>query len=380
MHEWLIVLLAIVIVIAIIIVIAFVIIRPYIKTDIPLNEPCGDTRLCAAGTTCVNGTCKSDPGGFCNVLSDCSPQSSECIDNICATGEMLTLIQPTPNSLIVEGFDNVYDQQPLPEYANSQSCESDCSRCPSGEICQGSAVILNGLKKYQFGRHKIIDVLELTTLMSIDGSGPLGAPVWILLEDGSIMQDINDNFTTILSNIHPDRLFMISKTVVGATSNGTMYWLKGNNFANIRSGGTLNWNVARWAPTGIVHVSNTLDYEWLWIQSHSGSGSKGYLYSVSGEPSLSKTENMNGRTFRIYGDSVSAYTDVNPVTATGVNNFEQVIPLMVDGAMTSSNQVIRITPQDSTRIWSIRVYAQMLGVPSIRQTDNVYEIQNRLCE
>ncbi len=407
MYEWLAVTLAIIVVVIIIIVIALVIARPWIKTDIPLNQPCSSSLLCVAGTTCVNGTCKSNPGEFCNVVTDCAPNSVDCIDNICTTPEMLLLVAPTSNSVEVEGLDGVFDQAPLPEYLNAQNCGtsisdgeprafgerpgtgSRCRRCPRGKICRGSAVILNGLKKYQFGEHKILDVLELTTLLEIDGTGPLGATVWILLENGTIMQDFNENLTSLSSNIQPDRIFMLGTTVIGATSNGVMYQLDGRSMATVSGGTTrrLNWIPVRWAPDNIVHVSTSLNGVWLWTQSGHSGGSTGRLFNMTdlsrGNPRLVLTEQMTGRTFRIYGENNNAHTNVNPMTATGqsdVNGLIQIIPLMVDGAMTSANQIIRITPEDNHRIWSIRVFQQVLGTPGIRGTDNVYEIQNRLCE
>jgi hypothetical protein len=394
MQEWLAVILAIIVVVIIIIAIALIIARPWIKKDIPLNQPCSSSRLCVAGTTCINGTCKANPGEFCNVATDCGPQSIDCIDNICVTSEMINLIAPTSNSIQVEGLDGVYDQAPLPEYSDAQNCDcrdrhSHGRRCPRGKICRGSAVILNGIKKYQFGEHKILDVLELTTLLQIDGTGPLGSTVWILLENGTIMQDFNENITSLSSNIQPDRLFMLGTTVIGATSNGVMYQLDSHSMTTVTGGSIrrLNWNPVRWASSNIVHVSTSLDGVWLWTQSSHGGGSTGRLYNmtdlVSGNPRLVETEQMIGRIFRIYGENNNAHTGVNPITATGqsdVDGLIQVIPLMVDGAMTSANQIIRITPEDNHRIWSIRVFQQFLGTPGVRGTDNVYEIQNRLCE
>ena len=185
-----------------------------------------------------------------------------------------------------------------------------------------------------------------------------------------------------------------------------MYQLDSRSMTTVTGGSIrrLNWNPVRWASSNIVHVSTSLDGVWLWTQSSHGGGSTGRLYNmtdlVSGNPSpfteragfsnrgfevprLVDTEQMIGRIFRIYGENNDAHTDVNPITATGqsdVDGLIQVIPLMVDGAMTSANQIIRITPEDNHRIWSIRVFQQFLGTPGVRGTDNVYEIQNRLCE
>lgn len=407
MHEWLAVILAIIVIVIIFIVIALVIARPWIKTDIPLNQPCSSSLICVAGTTCVNGTCKSNPGEFCNVATDCGPNSVDCIDHICVTPEMMNLIAPTSNSVQVEGLEGVYDQAPLLEYSNAQNCGTSIgdgeprtsgeradsgsrhSRCPRGKICRGSAVILNGIKKYQFGEHKIIDVLELTTLLQIDGTGPLGSSVWTLLENGTIVQDFNENFTSLSSNIRPDRLFMIGTTVIGATSNGIMYQLDGRSMSSISENPTrrLNWIPVSWTANNIVHVSTSLNGVWLWTQSSHSGGSTGRLYNITdltrGNPRLVETVHMTGRTFRIYGENNNAHTDINPLTATGqsdVDGLIQIIPLMVDGAMTSANQIIRITPEDNHRIWSVRVFQQVLGIPGVRGTDNVYEIQNRLCE
>lgn len=389
MYEWLAVILAIIVLVGIIIAIALIIARPWIKKDIPLNQPCSSSRLCVAGTTCINGTCKANVGEFCNVTKDCGPKAIECVDNICITAEMMNLVAPTSNSVRVEGLDDVYDQAPLPQYSDAQNCDCQGRHCPRGKICRGSGVILNGIKKYQFGEHKILDVLELTTLLQIDGTGSLGSTVWILLENGTIMQDFNENLTSLSSNIQPDRLFMLGTTVIGATSNGVMYQLDSRSMTTVTGGSIrrLNWNPVRWASNNIVHVSTSLNGVWLWTQNSHRSGSTGRLYNMTdltgSVPRLVLTEQMTGRTFRIYGENNDAHTNVNPITATGqsdVDGLIQVIPLMVDGAMTSSNQIIRITPEDNHRIWSIRVFQQALGTPGVRGTDNVYEIQNRLCE
>lgn len=394
MYEWLAVILAIIVLVGIIIAIALIIARPWIKKDIPLNQPCSSSRLCVAGTTCINGNCKADVGEFCNVTKDCGPKAIECVDNICITAEMMNLLAPTSNSVSVGGLDGVYDQDPLPEYSDAQNCEcqdrhSHGRLCPRGKLCSGSSVILNGIKKYQFGEHKILDVLELTTLLQIDGNGPLGSTVWILLENGTIMQDFNENIMSISSNIQPDRLFMLGSTVIGATSNGVMYQLDSRSMTTVTGGSIrrLDWIPVRWASNNIVHVSTSLNGVWLWTQSSHRGGSTGRLYNMTdlfeSVPRLVKTEQMTGRIFRIYGENNDAHTNVNPINATGqsdVDGLIQVIPLMVDGAMSSFNQIIRITPEDNHRIWSIRVFQQVLGTPAFRVTDNVYEIQNRLCE
>lgn len=74
-----------------ILIIGFIIARPWTQKDVPLNQPCDSSKLCIAGTTCTNGSCKSDPGQFCQNLSDCTSVSVGCINNVCSTTEMIII-------------------------------------------------------------------------------------------------------------------------------------------------------------------------------------------------------------------------------------------------------------------------------------------------
>lgn len=366
------VVLAIVIILLIIIVIAVVLSRPWIKTDIGLNQPCSDSKICLAGYSCESGFCKANPGTACTIDSDCGGSSIGCVNGICSTG--LVPLEPPPNSEPVPGLTDVYDMQGTVGSGVARSC--DTTICPSGQTCEGSIVLLNGLRTYQFGRNKVLDVTELTV------TGTDRPEVLILLDSGAIMRDNNGTVTSVSNSVKLDRILMIGNVLAG-TSDGTLYWLSPDNYSHSR----WTWRIATWAPRNIVHVVTTLNGEWLWIQNTDPreSGSAGRLYRVgnNSNPSLQHTEVLDGRTFRYYGFTTESYVNIDPVRRVAFSStqgLEQTIPNMVDGAVTSVDQILRITSESNTYLWSIRVFNRSTtGNVRLILSDNIYEIQNRLC-
>lgn len=365
--------LAIVIILVIIIIIAVVLSRPWIKKNIGLNQPCSDSKICTTGYTCENGLCKANPGTVCSTDSDCSGSSTGCVKGVCASG--LNPFEPPPNSDPVNGLIEVYDINGTAGSDTANVC--DKSRCPTGQTCEGSIVLLNGHRTYQFGKNKTLDVTELTI------TGTNKPEVLILLDSGAIMRDNNGTVSSVSNSIKLDRILMIGNILAG-TSNGILYWLHPDNFSRSR----WTWTITNWAPHHIVHIVTTLNNETVWIQNTDPreTGSTGRLYRISTttNPTLEHTEVLDGRTFRYYGYTTNSYVNVDPISRIAHSDTQgiiQTIPDMVDGAITSVDQILRITFESNTYLWSVRVFNESLVGDDIRliQPDNIYVIQNRLC-
>lgn len=76
-------------VIIFIIIIAVVVIWFMLKPA-ALNASC-DFHPCDTNLTCVDGTCKSNIGQSCSVLSDCVPSANSCVNGVCSTSSPASL-------------------------------------------------------------------------------------------------------------------------------------------------------------------------------------------------------------------------------------------------------------------------------------------------
>lgn len=371
------VVLGIIIILLIIIVIAVVLARPWIKNDVALNQPCSDSKLCVAGLTCESGICKANPGSSCTTDSDCSANSTGCFNGVCASG--IIPLNPPPGFIPIRGLTEVFDPTSSLPNRNTRSC--DTVICPSGQTCQGSIVLLNGQRVYQFGRNKVLDVTEIPMREFRTEK----REVLILLDSGAIMRDIDGVITQVSNNVKLDRILMIGDVLAG-TSNGILYWLPPDNFRHSR----WTWRVADWAPRHIVHIVTTLNNESLWIQNADPRepGSLGELYRINPttNPTLEQTEALDGRTFRYYGFTLNSFVNIDPIRKSAFSDMQgltQTIPDMVDGGFTSIDQVLRISSEVNNSVWSFRVFNQLAVDESVAtiliRPDNIYEIQNRLC-
>ena len=94
-HAWAIGLfIFILIIIAIIIII--VIARPWVHKNVPLQQSCDATHICATGLICDSGICKVPINGPCTTVLDCISSATGCIGGVCVSGQNLIPLIPGP--------------------------------------------------------------------------------------------------------------------------------------------------------------------------------------------------------------------------------------------------------------------------------------------
>lgn len=388
MHRGFAIGVTIIVLIIVIVLLILIIARPWVIDNVGIGGACNDVNRCVSGLICEDGTCRVPIGGGCSKVSECVNVAIACFDGRCIaeppigptgttgptgptgptgttgpTGPTGTTGTTGPTGMFIPcGIDNT---------------------CPSGMVCEGSVVLLNGEKQYQFIDKKVLDVTGFLRM------------TLVLLDDGTIMRDTRTSMSTVRNSVRLDRIFVAGGVLYGV-SDSRLYWMTTRR----PSRRFWEWERLQWAPDDITNVSSTLDGKWMWLQSTRGlvGGTVGFLYRarIGSSPRLTRRINMSEFDFRVYGLNERQYLVIDPRQAVGVSHVDgrtQQIPRMADGAMLSSGRVIRITPAQKNRVWAVRVVLvpiELVRNPSdfvtisrddgeFAMVDAVYEIENRRC-
>lgn len=196
---------------------------------------------------------------------------------------------------------------PLP--AVGESCTKYSERCPSGTSCTKSKVIdilENDL--YPDLEYSIIDILEFNLNNIIEKI--------LLLNNGDIILDKNNSLKFIKSNIPMRYLIRFENHIYGISSGfqgghfdsndpGLLYKLNSRE-ASLK----WTWTLQEWAPKNIIHISNTYDFNYLWLQDNTY---KGYLYKYIFPKQASLQEEIQlQQRFRNYGNNIESYVEFSP--------------------------------------------------------------------
>ena len=406
---------AIFVIIIVVILLILIAVRPWIKNNVPIGGSCNDVNRCRQGLICDSGACKVPIGGACRQISDCVTPAIACFEGKCiaepvAPIEPVVPVQPiipigptaptepaapaptapTPTAPAPTAPAPIAPTAPTAPTAPIETvgpigltgsfipCGINDS-CPPGYACQGSIVIRNRKKEYQFTNQKILDV---TGFMNT---------ILILLDDGNIVRDNGRSLSTIMNSVNLERIFVAGGILYGI-SNGYLYWMATERPSRER----WQWRKLNWSPPNITHASASLNGEWLWLQSSSRhkEGTRGCLYktpqmttSQMVPPRMVEDVILKGDEFRVYGIDNRSYLEINPSQRKGTSFIDgqvRVIPGMVDGALMSDDTVIMVDRVQTIRLFSVRVIPQpapaMSSGGQILTIDSVYEIENKLCE
>jgi hypothetical protein len=409
-----------IIIISIIIVVILVIWRPWYTTDGGLNEACLSNQSCRPEYICLNGLCKSIFGGPCETISDCTPQAASCTNNRCVDPGSV----PTPIPYVPPNNNNNNQssstQLAITSYINSNLNNAnlnnanlnnvnlnnanfnnanlnnvnlnnvnkvipcDNGTCPLGMSCAGNIVRVNGTSKYQF--NDIIDIAYINPL------------TLILLNNGNIIKISGSLVMTIKNNVRLRSIVAVGDRLYGVSS-GYIYELKNDVTSN-----NYKWIIVSQLShlENVQYLSYTLDGNYLWISTfdcHCNKNyndkntnknkkcncksndkyAKGYLYSVDSDGYLNRVikENIDKHIVRVYGLNSNIYMDINTKNDTAIftnRNFEQNITDIVSGAITPTNQIIKIT----TTTDKVELFQRVYGSNS---TDvQIFEVYRRLCQ
>ena len=397
---------AIIVIIIVIVLLILIAIRPWINNNVPVGGACNNVNRCRPGLICESGVCKVPIGGSCRRVSDCVTPAIACFENRCIaeppigpTGpngitEAADISVPTSTITVVAGPTGIIAPTtlttpavpvgtginepviPIGPAGSFISCGIN-NRCPPGYVCQGSIVIRNGQKEYQFTDRKVLDV---TGFMDM---------ILVLLDNGDIVKDTGHTLLTTNNSVNLDRIFVAGGILYGI-NNGNLYWMVTERPSRRK----WEWEKLNWSPRGITHASASLNGEWLWLQSNSKyqDAPTGYLYKTPRlkPPKTTGSVMLSGDKFRVYGIDNRSYLEINPSQGKGIsfiNSQSKVIPGMVDGALMSDDTIIMVDRVQTVRLWSVRVIPQLRpqARPKSRRKqmsplDAVYEIENKLCE
>lgn len=193
--------------------------------------------------------------------------------------------------------------------AVGEACTKYSERCPSGTTCNKSKIIdilENDL--YPDLEYSVIDIIELNLENIVEKI--------LLLNNGDIVLDKNHSLKFIKSNIPMRYLIRFENHIYGISSGlqgehfdsnspGLLYKLNSRE-ASLR----WTWTLQEWAPKNIIHVSNTYDFNYLWLQDNTY---KGYLYKYIFPKQASLQEEIQlQQRFRNYGNNIESYIEFSP--------------------------------------------------------------------
>lgn len=252
-----------------------------------LNSPCTKDTDCQTGLACTSGTCQPVvPLPLTPVTVPNIPDVSKIIRR-----EQPVAIPPPPKIVKPILTQVVQPEKQIPEFDN----ESISS--PFLEF-----------DDHREGKPYVVDITTYSTALIV------------LLHDGSLIRDNNDVKVKISSNLRMERLEVFGGYIYGI-SEGILYKLSSDIFKDTK----YIWSPIKAAPTGITHISATLDGKRLWLQAKG----KGYIYNSSFE-NLSTVDYPSGR--RIYGTDASTYIDIKDdhgITSKG-ESFANITGAVID--------------------------------------------------
>ena len=289
-----------------------------------LPGSCLNDNECESGYVCSLNVCRASAGTPCTVASDCL-SSLNCVNKVCTevpytppqppADTILPLIIPRERddtgeeALGIVGFkDGPFNVASEPSTPPPAQPKPPVSPAPEEVIhTEGPKVIdMTSYSSYQF----------------------------FLLDNQQIIRRAADGSrTTVQSSLPLTRLFCFQHQLYALVAAKLMS-LQRESFEEDE----WYWNSVTWAPNNLLHVSTTLDQNYLLLQT---SPHQGYLYSAPGV--VLATPELQG--FRRYGSDLQHYLDLDIQTHT-LYAEDRVIQAVRDAALDYRNKIHLLLDSD----------------------------------